>query len=141
MVKESMNRKNQAITVLQVAAISGALAVGLGAFGAHGLAERLEQLGRTDTYNTAVSYHFYHSLALLLTGGIMAIYTSVKAFKISSLLFTIGLAIFSGSLYVLSLTGITWLGAITPIGGIAFILGWLGLFVGTLQIKKGDIKA
>jgi uncharacterized membrane protein YgdD (TMEM256/DUF423 family) len=132
-----MNKHKQAGTVLQWAAIFGALAVGLGAFGAHGLAGRLDELGRTDTYETAVSYHFYHSLALLLLGGIMSIYTSIKAFKISALLFVSGIVIFSGSLYVLSLTGMNWLGAITPFGGVAFILGWVSLLVGAIQIKNG----
>ena len=133
-----MNKYYHSATILQWAAVFGALAVGLGAFGAHGLAERLNEMGRTETFETAVSYHFYHSLALLLLGGIMSIYTSVKAFSISALLFVIGIVIFSGSLYVLSLTGITWLGAITPFGGLAFILGWVGLFVGAQQIKKGN---
>jgi len=113
--------------ILKTAAIFGAIAVGIGAFGAHGLKPMLESTGRLETFETAVKYHFYHSLALLALG----IWTSVKPELNKTALsfwgFTLGIVIFSGSLYVLSLSGITWLGAITPVGGVAFIVGWLGL--------------
>lgn len=114
-------------TILKTAAIFGALAVGIGAFGAHGLKPMLESTGRLDTFETAVKYHFYHTLALLALG----IWTSVKPGLRKSALsfwgFSLGILIFSGSLYALCLSGITVLGAITPIGGVAFIIGWLGL--------------
>ncbi|WP_114747995.1 DUF423 domain-containing protein [Pleomorphovibrio marinus] len=122
-------------SILKWAALLGGMAVALGAFGAHGLADRLEQMERIDTFQTAVDYHFYHSLALLLNGVLVSIYATIKAFKTSALFFIIGIFIFSGSLYVLSLTGITWLGAITPFGGVAFILGWVFLFLGATNIK------
>jgi len=113
--------------IIQAGAIFGALAVGIGAFGAHGLAEMLETHGRTATFETGVKYHFYHALALVLIGIIGHLPYSKKWLSWSSYGFIAGILIFSGSLYVLSLTGITWLGAITPIGGVAFILGWIFL--------------
>ena len=122
--------------IIQSAAVAGTLAVGLGAFGAHGLAPILEKTGRLATYETAVSYHFYHSLALLLTGILSALFPNIKAFSQCAWLFIAGIAIFSGTLYVLSLTGITLLGAITPLGGVAFILGWTWLFLGASKINS-----
>jgi uncharacterized membrane protein YgdD (TMEM256/DUF423 family) len=124
--------KNRSI---QVAAIAGALAVAIGAFGAHGLAETLELHGRTDTFETGVKYHFYHAFAMLLVGVISHFPYSGKLLSWSSRLFLVGILIFSGSLYILSLTGITWLGAITPIGGVAFIAGWILIFVAVNKSK------
>lgn len=113
--------------ILMIAGISGALAVGLGAFGAHGLEPILIQNGRLDTFETAVSYHFYHTLGLLGLGILAVIKPSWKGLGLAAWGMFLGILIFSGSLYVLSLTGITWLGAITPIGGVGFIIGWLSL--------------
>lgn len=113
--------------MIYLAGILGALAVGLGAFGAHGLKEILEANGRNETFETAVNYHFYHVLALLLVGIWAKQDGTNKYLSIVAWLFFIGIIIFSGSLYVLSLSGISWLGAITPIGGVAFIGGWLFL--------------
>jgi len=115
--------------IIQAGAIFGALAVGIGAFGAHGLADMLEAHGRTDTFETAVKYHFYHAIALIIVGLIGHFPYSPKWLKWSAYGFIAGILIFSGSLYVLSLTGITWLGAITPLGGVAFILGWICMFL------------
>ncbi|GHB26460.1 DUF423 domain-containing protein [Mongoliitalea lutea] len=109
------------------AAVLLALAVGIGAFGAHGLQPTLEANGRMDTFETAVKYHFYHALGLLIFAIWKQLQPTVKHLNLSYLLLTIGILIFSGSLYVLSITGITWLGAITPLGGVAFIAGWLNL--------------
>jgi uncharacterized membrane protein YgdD (TMEM256/DUF423 family) len=114
--------------IIQLAAILGALAVGIGAFGAHGLEARLIENGRLDTFETAVKYHFYHSLAVFLVGILALIKPDWRGLSFSAINLSIGILIFSGSLYLLSITGITWLGAITPIGGVAFISGWLGLF-------------
>jgi len=122
--------------IIQTAAVFGALAVGLGAFGAHGLAPVLEKTGRFANFETAVSYHFYHSLALLMLGILSVLFPKIKAFSQGAWLFVAGIIIFSGSLYVLSLTGITLLGAITPFGGIAFILGWAWLFLGASKINS-----
>jgi len=113
--------------ILQLAGISGALAVGLGAFGAHSLEALLIQNGRLDTFQTAVNYHFYHTLALLGLGILATIKPEWKGIEFAAWSMVLGIMIFSGSLYVLSLTGITWLGAITPLGGLAFILGWSSL--------------
>ncbi|MFN3801858.1 DUF423 domain-containing protein [Belliella pelovolcani] len=122
---------------IQIAAILGALAVGIGAFGAHGLAELIARHGRTETFETAVKYHFYHTLAILAVGILQAIFPDKKHLDSAGFLFLVGILIFSGSLYVLSLTGITWLGAITPLGGVAFILGWIFLF---LAVKSSKIE-
>ena len=113
--------------ILVLTGISGALAVGLGAFGAHGLEPILIQNGRLDTFETAVSYHFYHTLGLLGLGILAMIKPEWKGLSLAAWGMFLGILIFSGSLYILSLTGITWLGAITPIGGVGFILGWLVL--------------
>ncbi len=112
-----------------LAACSGMLAVAFGAFGAHALKNRLDDYA-LGVYETAVQYHFYHSLALLAV-GLLAIYQPQSALlRSSGWLFLVGLVIFSGSLYLLSLSGVRWLGAITPIGGLAFIAGWACLAVG-----------
>ena len=113
--------------ILQLAGISGAIAVGLGAFGAHSLEALLIQNGRLDTFQTAVNYHFYHTLALFGIGVLASVKPDWKGISFPAWSMVLGILIFSGSLYVLSLTGITWLGAITPLGGLAFILGWSSL--------------
>ncbi|MCP3907360.1 MAG: DUF423 domain-containing protein [Oceanicoccus sp.] len=115
-------------TLLIIAAISGLLAVAIGAFGAHGLKGRVT----TDlmaVYQTGVQYHFYHTLALLLVGILMLQFPEVSLLTWTGWLFIAGIIIFSGSLYVMALTGIKWLGAITPIGGVAFIAGWLAMAI------------
>jgi uncharacterized membrane protein YgdD (TMEM256/DUF423 family) len=113
---------------IQIAAISGAAAVAIGAFGAHGLEPILESNGRIETFETAVKYHFYHALAILAVSIWHRFEPSIRILPKAMWSFLVGILIFSGSLYVLSLTGITWLGAITPLGGVAFILGWVLLF-------------
>ena len=106
-----------------IAAFLAALAVILGAFGAHAFQAKLAETGRTATYETAVKYHFYHALGLLL----VAILTQQfqQKLQLVKFLLVIGVIIFSGSLYLLCATGITWLGAITPIGGASLITAWL----------------
>ncbi|MFD2033944.1 DUF423 domain-containing protein [Belliella marina] len=121
---------------IQIAAILGILAVGIGAFGAHGLEEILTKNGRIDTFETGVKYHFYHALAMVLVGMLLFQFPKAKHLSTAAFLFLLGIVIFSGSLYVLSLTGITWLGAITPLGGISFILGWIFLFLGARSLKQ-----
>lgn len=99
------------------------LAVGLGAFGAHGLKTRITP-DLLDVYHTGVQYHMFHALGLILV-GIIAHWVSESSLTMwSGGLFLAGIIIFSGSLYVLSITGIRAFGAITPVGGIAFLLGW-----------------
>lgn len=119
--------------ILVIAGISGALAVGIGAFGAHGLEQLLIQNGRLDTFETAVSYHFYHTLGLLGLGILAMIKPEWKGLSLAAWGMLLGILIFSGSLYILSLTGITWLGAIPPLGGVGFILGWLALAYAVLK--------
>jgi len=110
-------------TFLLIGAVFGALGVGLGAFGAHGLRSRLspEMLA---VFETGVRYHMYHALAILLVAALMARVDGGRLLPAAGWAFTGGILIFSGSLYVLAITGITVLGAITPIGGLAFLVGW-----------------
>ena len=119
---------------LALAFLLGALAVALGAFGAHALKEMVDERA-IETYQTGVQYHFYHVIALAITGLLLRSGTSVW-YKRAGYLFITGIIIFSGSLYTMtflkaaSVDGVSWLGAITPIGGICFILGWLCLLRG-----------
>ncbi|MFT4613484.1 MAG: uncharacterized membrane protein YgdD (TMEM256/DUF423 family) [Bacteroidia bacterium] len=106
-----------------LASLSGMLAVVFGAFGAHALKDRLDDYAM-GVFETAVQYHFYHSLALLAVGIIALQQPHTSLLRSSGWLFLLGIVIFSGSLYILSLSGIRWLGAITPLGGLAFIGGW-----------------
>jgi uncharacterized membrane protein YgdD (TMEM256/DUF423 family) len=108
---------------ITLASLSGMLAVAFGAFGAHALKGRLDAYA-SGVFETAVQYHFNHSLALLAVGVIALNHPQAALLKSSGWLFFIGIVIFSGSLYLLSLTGVRWLGAITPLGGLAFIGGW-----------------
>jgi uncharacterized membrane protein YgdD (TMEM256/DUF423 family) len=113
-------------TSLLFAAITGGLAVAIGAFGAHALKPFLMEAGREATFELAVRYQFYHALALLATGN-MKSESSPKALRYSSLFFFLGIILFSGSLYALCFTGFKMLGAVTPLGGMFFILGWVAL--------------
>ena len=109
-----------------LAALNLALAVMLGAFGAHGLKAKVtaEQLA---WWHTGVDYHFYHALGLLVIGALMAAQPQLALPKGSAWALQIGIVIFSGSLYAMTLGAPRWFGAITPIGGTAFIIGWLWL--------------
>jgi uncharacterized membrane protein YgdD (TMEM256/DUF423 family) len=113
-------------TFLLLASILGALAVALGAFGAHALESRLSA-DLLSTYEIGVRYHFYHVLALLGVAAVLARWPTAGVAVAAGWLFVIGIVIFSGSLYLLAFTGVRWLGAITPIGGVAFIAGWICL--------------
>ena len=110
-------------------AVMGGTAVAIGAFGAHALKPELVAAGRENTFELAVRYQFYHALALLIV-GLLAKHIPSKQLNLSALFFLTGILIFSGSLYTLCLTGITWLGAVTPFGGISFLTGWVLLAVG-----------
>ncbi len=109
--------------ILFVGSILAGLAVAIGAFGAHSLQDLLRANGRTETFETAVKYQFYHALALLIL-GILALQKPQIWFDYSAWTLFVGTLIFSGSLYILCLTGIKWLGAITPIGGILMVVAW-----------------
>ena len=108
---------------ISLASLSGLLAVAFGAFGAHALRGRLDEYAM-GVFETAVQYHFYHSLALLAVGVLALGQPQTVLLKSSGWLFLIGILIFSGSLYLLGITGVRWLGAVTPLGGLAFIGGW-----------------
>jgi uncharacterized membrane protein YgdD (TMEM256/DUF423 family) len=108
--------------------ILGGLGVMIGAFGAHALKSLLEASQRTETFETAVKYQFYHALALILIGLLM-FRIDQKILHYAGNLMLAGTIIFSGSLYILCLSGIKWLGAITPIGGVLMIAGWLLLCI------------
>jgi uncharacterized membrane protein YgdD (TMEM256/DUF423 family) len=112
-----------ASVTLFLAACSGFVCVALGAFGAHALRDRLDAYA-LGVFETAVQYQFYHSLALLAVGLLMLQLPGSALLRSSAVLFVIGILVFSGSLYLLSVTGLRWLGAITPLGGLAFLAGW-----------------
>jgi uncharacterized membrane protein YgdD (TMEM256/DUF423 family) len=113
---------------LPLAALSGFLAVALGAFGAHALGTRLDERA-LSVFETAVQYHFFHTLALLAVGLLCRREASASVqLRSSGIAFALGLVLFCGSLYLLSVTGLRWLGAITPLGGLAFLAGWGLLF-------------
>jgi uncharacterized membrane protein YgdD (TMEM256/DUF423 family) len=116
-------------TFLLIAAVAGFLAVALGAFAAHGLRGRLSP-DMVAVFETGVRYHMYHALALMLTAAAIGRMGSARLLVAAGWLFTAGIVLFSGSLYLLALSGTAVLGAITPLGGLAFLGGWacLALF-------------
>ena len=133
-----MKQKN----ILVIAGISGALCVALGAMGAHALKDKLP-IENMQTYETAVRYQFYHTLGLVLI-SILFEKSQSKFLKYSSALFISGIILFSFSLYFLALRPLMgigneemkWVGAITPFGGLSFILGWIMLSLSALIPKK-----
>ena len=116
---------------ITLGALSGLLAVAAGAFGAHALRDRLSA-DMLSVFQTGVSYQMYHALALLAVGSLLARFSTDGSVWLtaSGWLFVAGSVLFSGSLYLLAVSGTTWLGAITPLGGVAFLLGWLALAIG-----------
>lgn len=115
---------------LTLASSLGCLAVVLGAFGAHGLQKWLADVPdgalRLDWWKTAAQYHLAHALAMALAAGLLA---DTRAGKVACIAFALGVVVFSGSLYTMTLTGIRWLGAITPIGGTLLIVGWVAMAI------------
>lgn len=101
----------------------------IGAFGAHALKDQLESSGRLDIFETAVKYQFYHALALIFV-AILIFNVKHNLLNYAGISFIIGTIIFSGSLYVLCLSGISKIGMITPIGGVFMIIGWVLLLMG-----------
>jgi uncharacterized membrane protein YgdD (TMEM256/DUF423 family) len=122
---------------LRTGAIWGFLAVAMGAFGAHGLQARFQSLGELPgglaterlqaNFHTAAQYHMYCALAILAVGLLAATGRGGAALQVSGWSFLLGSLIFSGSLYILSTTGLRWLGAMTPIGGALMLIGWVAL--------------
>ena len=121
-------------TFLMLGAINAFLCVAFGAFGAHGLKQSLSAEMLT-VYQTGVQYHFYHSLGLIIVGLVLLHIPKSKSVLLSGWLMLGGIALFSASLYALSLTEIRALGAITPLGGIAFLSAWLLLAYGVKNTK------
>lgn len=123
------------MSVAQLAVLIGAtygfLGVLLGAFGAHGLKARLTP-DMLAVWKTAVEYQFYHALALVLVGLIASQRPSIAVTN-AGICFALGVLVFSGSLYALALSGVRWLGAITPLGGLLFLIGWALLFWAALK--------
>ncbi len=120
--------------IIQLAALLGGLGVGIGAFGAHGLRPMLETAGRFDTFETAVRYQFYHTLALLALGVLWTARPELRGLGTTAWLWVAGVVIFSGSLYTLCFTGITKLGAVAPLGGLLLIAGWISLLLAARQV-------
>ena len=110
-------------TFLVLGALGCMLAVILGAFGAHALRSRLEP-DLLTVFHTGVQYHFWHALGLLAIALTLAQFPAAEGLKWAGWLMLAGIVVFSGSLYLLAVTGLRWLGAITPLGGTAFIAAW-----------------
>lgn len=119
---------------LTLGAVNALLGVLLGAFGAHGLKQRLSA-DMLSVYQTGVQYHFYHALGLVAVGLVLLHFPASRPVILSGWLMLAGIILFSASLYALSLTGIRGLGAITPFGGAAFLSGWAMLAYG-VQVAK-----
>jgi uncharacterized membrane protein YgdD (TMEM256/DUF423 family) len=111
------------ISLFRIAAALCFLAVALGAFGAHSLKSTLELYGMLDVWNKAVLYHFMHAIALL----VLALFGTMN--RGAWWLLFAGILLFSGSLYLMALTNVRWLGAVTPIGGLCFLAGWAWLII------------
>ncbi|RIL09859.1 DUF423 domain-containing protein [bacterium] len=119
-------------TFFTLGSLLGALGVMLGAFGAHALRDRLPA-DLLATFEIGVRYHMYHALALVAAAYAVARWPGSSAAAWSGWLFAAGIAVFSGSLYVLVLTGARWLGAVTPIGGVMLVAGWICLALAAYQ--------
>ena len=130
-----MEKSKTSKQALSLAAVNGFLAVALGAFGAHGLEQKIsaEMLA---VFNTGIQYHMFHVAALIGVALAAQINTGSRRLAWSIRAFMAGIVLFSGSLYVLAITGITALGMITPLGGVAFLAGWVLLFVEAIAEKK-----
>lgn len=115
-----------------IGGINAILAVALGAFGAHGLEGSLSS-DMMEVFETGVKYHFYHALGLIAIGLVATHLPDSTLIKYSGWVMLAGIVLFSGSLYVLSTTGVRWLGAITPIGGLCFIAAWVLLVIVVLK--------
>lgn len=119
-------------SLLLVGILAALLAVALGAFGAHGLKSRVSS-DLLAVFQTGVQYHFYHALGLILVGILVGSLSATGWVRASGWTMLAGIVIFSGSLYVMALTGQRWLGMITPIGGTAFIAAWALLVVAVVK--------
>jgi uncharacterized membrane protein YgdD (TMEM256/DUF423 family) len=118
---------------LASAAIFGFLSVALGAFGAHSLKNLLDDYGKS-VYEKAVMYQMFHGLALLAVGFSQHLNKDIS-FSVAGWGFFTGIFLFSGSLYILAVTGMKWLGAITPVGGVAFLFGWVWFALAIIKAR------
>ena len=107
-------------------AVFAALSVAAGAFGAHSL-KSIIPANMLAVFETAVRYQMYHALALLIVGGMLPHDGSARSYRVAGWSFAVGIVLFSGSLYVIAFTATRWVGAITPLGGAAFLAGWISL--------------
>lgn len=121
----------QKIFLLTGSALGG-LGIAIGAFGAHALKKTLLENGKLEVFETAVKYHFYHAFVLLILGILIERIQS-PLLNYAGWAYIAGVTIFSGSLYILSISGVTKWGAITPIGGLILIIGWILLLLGILK--------
>lgn len=121
---------------IALGSINAALAVILGAFGAHILKTRLSP-EMLQVYHVGSQYHFYHAIGMLLIGALATQFQNNGALRLSGFLMLAGIVLFSGSLYVLAVTGATWLGAVAPLGGLAFIAAWVVLAIAVLRPATG----
>jgi uncharacterized membrane protein YgdD (TMEM256/DUF423 family) len=115
-------------------AVLGLLAVMLGAVGSHAFKNFLLEAGRVETYETAVKYHFYHSIVLFLC-GIAGFHLKNKSLFVAGYALFVGVLLFSGSLYVLCFTGFSWLRHVTPFGGVSIMIGWASMGVAAYRYK------
>jgi uncharacterized membrane protein YgdD (TMEM256/DUF423 family) len=120
---------------LALGSMAAALAVLMGAFGAHALRAKLDP-AMLSVYHTAVTYHFYHALGLAIVGFTCEKVPASRLVRLAGWLMLAGIVLFSGSLYVLSLGGMGALGAITPFGGLAFIVSWVLLAAGVIRASR-----
>jgi uncharacterized membrane protein YgdD (TMEM256/DUF423 family) len=123
------------MTWIRVGAVLGGIGVIAGAFGAHGLEGKIDSRG-LEVWETAAKYQMYHAPALLAVGILLLTGRGGMTINLAGCFFLLGVLIFSGTLYALALTGIRWLGAITPIGGLALIAGWFLLAFGSTPVFK-----
>jgi uncharacterized membrane protein YgdD (TMEM256/DUF423 family) len=113
---------------VKIASLLMFLGVALGAFGSHALKSKLTDY-YLDVYKTAVLYHFIHALSLFVIAWLSSVSNDPKI-NLAGIFMLVGIILFSGSLYLLSITGIKWLGAITPLGGLSFLVAWILVFLG-----------
>jgi len=132
-----MNRQRDELHhwLLIAGSINMFLAVALGAFGAHALKASLPP-DLMAVFHTGNQYHFYHALGLFAAATAIGFYPASRLIRLSAMFILAGLILFSGSLYLLSLTGQRWIGGITPFGGMAFLAGWLLLAIGVWNGRR-----
>ncbi|MFT7550868.1 MAG: uncharacterized membrane protein YgdD (TMEM256/DUF423 family) [Rhodothermales bacterium] len=128
-------RKAAGTDYVLAGAVLAGVGVALGAFGAHGLKTVLSTQG-LQTFETAVRYQMLHSLALVLVGILVSTWGESPGMRRAGSFFLVGVGLFSGSLYLLLATGMTWLGAVTPFGGVALILGWFSLAAAAVRRRR-----